>query len=146
MGLDRTGRTAPSGFCAREAGSRRNDAGPNSNPLDSQRQFSPTLRHVTWNEQTGRVTRAFERWKATDTDIRAYLERNDGKRVFIEEYTPPGSDGFGARFIFPRTLDGKPFLTPEHTLVRFVSELDSQIKLRMDYKVSEMMLDGKLEY
>ena len=75
-----------------------------------------------------------------------YLERSDGKRVFIEEYTPPGGDGFGARFIFPRTLDGKPFLSPEFTTVRFVSELDSSIKLRMDYKVKEMMLDGNLEY
>jgi hypothetical protein len=85
---------------------------------------------------------------ATTTKLKntTYLERSDGKRVFIEEYTPPGSDGFGARFIFPRTLDGKPFLSPEHTIVRFVSELDSQIKLRMDFKVSEMMLDGKLEY
>jgi hypothetical protein len=75
-----------------------------------------------------------------------YLERSDGKRVFLTEYTPPGSDGFGARFIFPRTLDGKPFLSPEFSQVRFVSELDSSIKLRMDYKVGEMMLDGKLEY
>jgi hypothetical protein len=85
---------------------------------------------------------------ATTTKLKntTYLERSDGKRLFIEEYTPPGGDGFGARFIFPRTLDGKPFLSPEHTTVRFVSELDSSIKLRMDYKVSEMMLDGKLEY
>lgn len=75
-----------------------------------------------------------------------YLERSDGKRVFLQEYTAPGSDGFGARFIFPRTLDGQPFLTPEHTTVRFVSELDSSLKLRMDYKTKEMMLDGKLEY
>ena len=85
---------------------------------------------------------------ATTTKLKntTYLERSDGKRVFIQEYTPPGSDGFGARFIFPRTLDGKPFLSPEFTIVRFVSELDSSIKLRMDYKVNEMMLDGKLEY
>jgi hypothetical protein len=85
---------------------------------------------------------------ATTTKLKntTYLERSDGKRVFIEEYTPPGSDGFGARFIFPRTLDGKPFLSPEHSIVRFVSELDSTIKLRMDFKVSEMMLNGNLEY
>ena len=75
-----------------------------------------------------------------------YLERSDGKRLFIEEYTPPGSDGFGARFIFPRTLDGKPFLRPEDTMVRFVSEMDSSIKLHMTYKVKDMMVDGNLEY
>lgn len=75
-----------------------------------------------------------------------YLERSDGKRVFLEQYTPPGTDGFGARFIFPRLLDGKPFLGPEHTMVRFVSDLAPSIKFHMTYKVKEMMLDGKLEY
>ena len=75
-----------------------------------------------------------------------YLERSDGKRVFIEEYTPPGSDGFGARFIFPRMVDGKPFLNEDDTRVRFVSEMDSSIKLNMTYKVKNMLLDGKLEY
>ena len=75
-----------------------------------------------------------------------YLERSDGKRVFIDQYTPPGSDGFGARFIFPRMLDGKPFLGPEFTMVRFVSDLGNSIKFHMTYKVKDMMLDGKLEY
>ena len=75
-----------------------------------------------------------------------YLERSDGKRVFIEEYTPPGADGFGARFIFPRMVDGKPFLEADHTMVRFVSELSPAIKLNMTYKVKNMLLDGKVEY
>ena len=75
-----------------------------------------------------------------------YLERSDGKRVFIDQYTPPGSDGFGARFIFPRMLDGKPFLGPEFTMVRFVSDLGNSIKFHMTYKVKDMMLDGKVEY
>ena len=33
-----------------------------------------------------------------------YLERSDGKRLFLEEYVPPGKDGLGARFIFRRML------------------------------------------
>ncbi|HZI48256.1 MAG TPA: hypothetical protein VFD75_10715 [Pyrinomonadaceae bacterium] len=75
-----------------------------------------------------------------------YLERSDGKRVFIEQYTPPGGDGFGARFIFPRMLDGKPFLSSDFTMVRFVSDLGNSIKMNMTYKVKDMMLDGKLEF
>ena len=75
-----------------------------------------------------------------------YLERSDGKRVFIEQYTPPGSDGFGARFIFPRMVDGKPFLDPEFTMVRFVSDLGNSVKMNMTYKVKDMILDGKVEY
>ena len=75
-----------------------------------------------------------------------YLERSDGKRLFLEEYVPPGKDGFGARFIFQRMVDEKPFLGTEFTDVRFVSEISSDVKLNMKFKLAGMMLDGKLEY
>ncbi|HET6976818.1 MAG TPA: hypothetical protein VFI24_10875 [Pyrinomonadaceae bacterium] len=75
-----------------------------------------------------------------------YLERNDGKRLFLDQYAPPGKDGFGARFIFPRMVDEKPFLTTDFNDVRFVAEFGTSIKLNMRFKVSDMMLDGKLEY
>jgi len=75
-----------------------------------------------------------------------YLERNDGKRLFLEEYVPPGRDGFGARFIFPRVIDEQPFLTTDFSDVRFVSEFGTTVKLNTRFKISEMMLDGKLEY
>jgi hypothetical protein len=75
-----------------------------------------------------------------------YLERNDGKRLFLEQYVPPGRDGFGARFIFPRMVDERPFLTPEAGEVRFVADFGPTIKLNMRFKLADMMLDGKLEY
>lgn len=97
----------------------------------------------------GKAMQIFRNSTTTKLKAGTYMERSDGKRVYIEQYTPPGGDGFGARFIFPRMLDGKPFLNPEFTIVRFVSELsepETTIKLHMTYKVSEMMLDGKLEF
>jgi hypothetical protein len=75
-----------------------------------------------------------------------YLERKDGKRLFLEEYTPPGSDGFGARFIFPRNVEEKPFLTPDAGEVRFVSEFPSAVKLNMTFKLAEMLYNGAFEY
>ena len=77
-----------------------------------------------------------------------YLERSDGKRLFLQEYVPPGRDGFGARFIFPRLVeeDHHPFLSSEFAEVRFVSEFDPTVKLNMRFKLADMMLDGKLEY
>jgi hypothetical protein len=75
-----------------------------------------------------------------------YLERSDGKRLFLQEYVPPGRDGFGARFIFPRVVDAQPFLSQEFTEVRFVSDFDRAVKLNMRFKLTDMMLDGKLEY
>ncbi len=75
-----------------------------------------------------------------------YLERNDGKRLFLQEYVTPGRDGFGARFIFPRIVDGQPFLTKDFAEVRFVSDFDPMVKLNMRFKLADMMLDGQLEY
>lgn len=75
-----------------------------------------------------------------------YLEIKDGKRVFLKEYRAPINDGMGAKYIFPRLVDGKPFVTPESGYVRFYSEISKDIKLNMRFKVQEMMYDGQLEY
>jgi hypothetical protein len=77
----------------------------------------------------------------------AYLERPDGKRLFLEEYVPPGKDGFGARFIFLRNLEEKPFLDANIREVRFHAEYPStSIKIDRRFKVADMMYQGELEY
>jgi len=94
----------------------------------------------------GHVMQLFNSASSGTLKNTSYLERNDGKRIFLEEYVPPGKDGFGARFIFLRKTDKQLFLTPEVSTVRFVAELGSEVKLNMRFKVSDMMMDGKLEY
>jgi hypothetical protein len=76
----------------------------------------------------------------------AYLERQDGKRLFLVSYLPPIQDGLGAKFIFPRTENGEFFLTDKSDSVRFVAEFNDSFKLNMRFKVSDMMFDDKLEY
>lgn len=75
-----------------------------------------------------------------------YLERQDGKRLFLGEYLPPIQDGLGAKFIFPRLVDGVPFLKGDSGAVRFVAEFNQSFKLNMQYKVADMMVEQKLEY
>ena len=94
----------------------------------------------------GKVMQVIESAATGTLKNTTYLERNDGKRLFLEEYVPPGRDGFGARFIFKRIVSEQPFLSPEFTDVRFVSEISSTIKLNMRFKLADMKLDGKLEY
>ena len=67
----------------------------------------------------GRSQQAFESAVTAVLKDNTYLERKDGKRVFLAEYKPPKNDGFGAHFIFPRTLNGEPFLTADGGTVRF---------------------------
>jgi hypothetical protein len=75
-----------------------------------------------------------------------YLERQDGQRVFLMQYIAPISDNLGAKFIFPRLVDGQPFLRSDSGTVRFVAEFNDSFKLNMVYKVGEMSFDQKLEY
>jgi hypothetical protein len=74
-----------------------------------------------------------------------YLERN-GKRLFLEEYIPPGKDGFGARFIFLRLMDEKPFIADNTGEVRFFAKYPDGPKIDRRFKVSEMLCNGELEY
>lgn len=75
-----------------------------------------------------------------------YLEREDGKRLFLSSYLAPIQDGLGAKFIFPRSENGEFFLTVRNGTVRFVAEFSDSFKLNMRFKVSDMMFEDKLEY
>lgn len=76
----------------------------------------------------------------------AYLERKDGKRLTLMDYRAPTPESFGAaRFIFPRNLDGKPFIESTSGEVRVYIEL-GKTKVIRRFKVADMMYDGKLEY
>jgi len=75
-----------------------------------------------------------------------YLEREDGKRLFLISYQAPVQDGLGAKFIFPRSENGQFFLNPHSETVRFVAEFNDSFKLNMRFKVADMMFDDKLEY
>ncbi len=91
-----------------------------------------------------------------------YLLTKGGERVLLQEYQPPQNDGLGARFVFPRLVNGKPFITPESGEILFHAELGggSQLNstlsnsdvarngfmLNTRFKVKDMMFDGKLEY
>lgn len=94
---------------------------------------------------------------------KSYLITNDGQRVYLKEYQAPRNDGFGARFIFPRIVNGKEILTSEGGEIVFHAEMGGGSELNSDvitkdaehgygftlhtrYKVKEMKFGGKLEY
>ena len=107
---------------------------------------------VTVTSESDRASRLFQETQAAFHKLTTGELKNNtyllagGQRVFIKEYQPPGNDGLGARYLFPRMVDGKPFITPETGDVLFHSEPAGAVALNMRYKVKEMMYDGKLEY
>jgi hypothetical protein len=95
---------------------------------------------------TGRVMQALNSANMGILANVTYLERKDGKRIFLKDYKAPIADGMGAKFIFPRTYEEKPFVMEDGGYVRFYSEVGKEIKLNMRFKVTEMLYEGKLEY
>jgi hypothetical protein len=79
-----------------------------------------------------------------------FLEIKGGKRIFLQEFQPAGTDAMGARiggrFIFQRLVDGKPFITPESEEIHFFAPLSDTYKLDRRFKIKDMMYEGKLEY
>lgn len=104
---------------------------------------------VTFDSSDNRLAGpAFQAFNSATTGTlknQAYLERSDGKRLFVIDYKPPISDGLGAKFIFPREVDGQPFLT-EAGDVRFFAPMSDKITLNTKYKLKDMVYEGKLEY
>jgi hypothetical protein len=105
---------------------------------------------VTFDSTDGRFSGpAFQAFSSSTADTlknSTYLERKDGKRLYLMEFRAPQDDGLGAKYVFPRIVDGKPFLTADSGNVRFYSEVGGKIKLNVKYKVADMVRDGKLEY
>jgi hypothetical protein len=95
---------------------------------------------------SGPALQAFSTGTIGTLKNKTYLERKDGKRVFLMDYHAPISDGLGAKFIFPRIVDEKKFVNADSGSFRFYSEVSSQIKLNVTFKMSDMMYKGQLEY
>ena len=93
----------------------------------------------------GPIAQVFSSATADILKNKTYLERKDGKRLFLLDYRPPASDGMGAKFVFSRAVDGQAFIG-ENDNVRFVSEFNEKVKLNVRYKTAEMTYNGKLEY
>ena len=56
-----------------------------------------------------------------------YLERKDGKRIFLQEYVPPQQNSLGAAmFIFARTVDERALLNEQSGNVRFHTEYENK--------------------
>ncbi|HJQ25657.1 MAG TPA: hypothetical protein VKA60_17175 [Blastocatellia bacterium] len=64
-----------------------------------------------------------QKLKTLDLKNNTYLQTSGGERVFLSEYQAPRNDGFGARFIFPRVVGGKPVLASDSNELLFHAEL-----------------------
>ena len=94
----------------------------------------------------GLAASLLDRQTTSELKSDTYLSLKGGRRVFLLEYQPPRKDGLGARFVFPRMVDGKPVMTLEDEEVLFQSKLHAGPELNMRFKIKDMMFGSALEY
>ncbi len=66
-------------------------------------------------------------------------------RIQITGYTPPSNQAPGAKFMFPREIDGQPVVAPEDKEVKFEWYLPEIGKVVIRQKVKDMEYEGRLE-
>lgn len=75
----------------------------------------------------------------------AYLITDRRERVELNEYHPPSRDGTGAKFIFPRIVDGEPAVSPTDKNVTFEFEVpETNHRILVTWKVNKMIYNGEL--
>lgn len=95
---------------------------------------------------SGPAMQIFKSFNTGTLKNNTYLEVKSGQRVFLQEYIPPSNDGMGAKYVFPRLVDGKAFVDKESGYIRFYSEMSKDFKIQMRFNVSKMVYGEELEY
>lgn len=91
----------------------------------------------------------FEQLTAERLKQSVYLITRRLGRVELKEYFPPSNDGTGAKFVFPRTINGQPIFTAEDKEIRFDFELPrptSNFHISLPFKSAKMTYRGELSY
>jgi hypothetical protein len=91
----------------------------------------------------------FEQLTAERLKQSVYLITRRLGRIELKEYFPPSNDGTGAKFIFPRTINGQPIFSDGDKEIRFDFELPrptSGFHISLPFKSAKMTYHGQLSY
>ncbi|HLY59937.1 MAG TPA: hypothetical protein VKV95_04150 [Terriglobia bacterium] len=105
--------------------------------------------YKTNDQSAQRDLRRFFDNATTDTlNQQAYVFSPQLGRVDLLKYISPGSDGIGARFIYPRTVNGKPLLQPGDKELRFEFWVGGPVndELRVAFDGRKMIYKDELSY
>ncbi len=90
---------------------------------------------------------AFELATKDTLKQRVYLISQKLGRVELQEYFPPSADGTGAKFVFPRMVNGQPVFGPQDKEIRFdFTALVTNQRIFLTFKSAKMVYRGELSY
>ena len=75
----------------------------------------------------------------------AFLSTHEFSQIRLAAYYPPQGDGVGAKFVFPRFVDGRPIVTSESNQILFELNVPgADPRLAVTFAVPEMLHNGEL--
>lgn len=104
-----------------------------------------TFRSNDPNEESS-VRRFFQSETTETLKNRAFLSTERFPQVELHAYFPPRDDSVGAKFVFPREIDGAPLITPESGRITFelLEVPGAKPDLTSSFSVKAMVIDGEL--
>jgi len=97
------------------------------------------------NEES-RVRQFFQSQTSQTLQNKAFLSTREFSQVPLTAYFPPREEGVGAKFVFPRRIDGVPVVSKGGSQVVFelLEVPGASPQLRSSFLVESMILDGEL--
>ncbi|MBZ5496407.1 MAG: hypothetical protein LAP85_08390 [Acidobacteriia bacterium] len=109
--------------------------------------FSPSFLsappRISWSGVT--VSDPLEGIQQSDFLSVTFLSTRTGKHIALDHYLPPGKDGLGAKFFFPRTTrDGTPSIVKEDKELRFETRIKGK-RIQAKFDLAKLSYQSKLE-
>lgn len=97
------------------------------------------------NEESG-VRRYFQAQTKETLKTRAFLSTQRFSQVEIAAYFPPREEGVGAKFVFPREINGVPLIAGNGDRITFelTDVPGANPRLRSTFSIRPMVVDGKV--
>jgi hypothetical protein len=95
------------------------------------------------NEETT-IRRYFQTETSETLKTTAFLSTERHPQIPIHAYFPPRDEGVGAKFVFPREVDGEPVATPacKQIVFELLDVPSASATLRSSFQIRRMMVEG----
>jgi hypothetical protein len=107
--------------------------------------ISVSFRSNDPNEESS-LRRFFQSETAKTLKNKAYLSTPAYPQLELSEYFPPREESVGAKFVFPREVDGVPVITKnsENITLELLEFAGAKSRLRATFSVKPMIVGGEL--
>jgi hypothetical protein len=96
--------------------------------------------------EEARINRFFANGTSETVRQRSFLSTGRHPRILLAAYYPPRESAVGARFVFPRTINGEPVIgEADQELVFELDTPSSSSDLRAVFRIADLQLEGKRE-